>query len=406
MSNVQVPEVLFLRPTIDPAEPACTATLPNVASPRRSVRDVVANLRPSHPTSADITIQTTARELRPQPAAGQGAAPIQRTPSLTDEPLVAAATTSATQPNRVTRPWPQLIERLASENQVAWSALLARIPANAVVGCLGLHPHVGTTTVAATMALCRSEFAVGRDALRSSGRHRPHDPALHPATRRTVSQERHVAFSSTTAQPEQACEPATDPRMRWRVDPPHSLNSPQFLIDANIDRPALATRLEIEADGTWPEWTTHAIAPTQSTEFSAAELDLPGTPDLKIWPLSCALVPTTQDSRRPSAASTPTDSIRYYLPPQAAGPILQCLTNLITELQRQGSGVVLDLGHLPLWQRLMWLPTLGKLVQHLILVVPANPDPRDVSRAYWQLQDYGLTSCQLIENQRPDHPRS
>jgi hypothetical protein len=179
------------------------------------------------------------------------------------------------------------------------------------------------------------------------------------------------------------------------------LATPQFLIDANVDRPALATLLEIEADGTWPEWTTSVIAAQEQTAFATATANLPGTPHLKIWPLTCALVPSPDAISQSETPDRETDSIRYYLPTQAAGPILQCLTRLINDLQRQGSGIVLDLGHLPLWQRLMWLPVLGKIIDHLVLVVPQQPNHRDVSRAYWQLQDHGLTSCMLVENNRP-----
>lgn len=405
---MQVPEVLFLRPTVDSTAAASAADSMleqhDAGPPRRSVRDVVTNLRPAGPQPADIKIEPTARSLnRGFTMTVATVAPCVTTNSA-DEPFLESPPVAAeTRSPRVTRSWPPLIERLAVENPSAWSAVLARIPANAVVGCLGLQANCGTTTVAATLALCRSEAAAGRDVARRGWRHRPHEPSLNPGNRRTATQDVSWPASGNSVQSAAAADQAPDPQTRWRVDPPHSLSAPQFLIDANIDRPALATRLEIEADGTWPEWTTHAVAPNHPTTLAAAATDLPATGDLKIWPLRCALVPSQPDNYSAATTDALPDSIRYYLPPQAAGPILHCLTNLISQLHGQGCGVVLDLGHLPLWQRLMWLPTLSKIVQHLVLVVPANPDAREVSRAYWQLQDYGLTSCQLIENQRPSH---
>lgn len=373
MSNVQIPEVLFLRPataTPDwetsladaPPEPA-----PAIGRAKKSVREVIAHLRPEAAPRGDVK-----REPGP--------------------------------PNLVDRPWPDLIQRLATENASAWSALLARIPANSVVGCLGLHPGCGTTTVSAALALSRSEDAARRERNSLGGRHVHSDSAaIGPlGTRDTDRRPQPVSWlENLTQSPAEPTSSNPSPRTRWRVDPGHALATPQFLVDANIDRPALATLLEIEADGSWPEWTTSVIAAQQQTTVATAAANLPGTPHLKIWPLTCALVPAS-DADYPSATpGRETDSIRYYLPPQAAGPILQCLTRLIDDLQRQGSGVVLDLGHLPLWQRLMWLPVLGKIIQHLILVVPQKPSHRDVSRAYWQLQDHGLTSCILVENNRP-----
>lgn len=375
MSNVQIPEVLFLRPTT--ATPAWEASLaaappePARATGRatQSVREVIANLRPESTQFGDV---------RREPAP----------------------------PNFAARPWPALIQRLATENASAWSALLARIPANSVVGCLGLHPGCGTTTVAAALALCRSEDAARRERNSIRGRHLHRDSAASGplGTRDTDRRPQPVSWlENLTQSPAEPTSSNPSPRTRWRVDPGHSLATPQFLIDANIDRPALAEVLEIEADGSWPEWTTSVIAAQEPTTVATAAANLPGTPHLKIWPLTCALVPSP-DAGYPSATpGRATDSIRYYLPTQAVGPILQCLTRLIDDLQRQGSGVVLDLGHLPLWQRLMWLPVLGKIIQHLVLVVPQPPNHRDVSLAYWQLQDHGLTSCMLVENNRSPH---
>ncbi len=372
---MQIPEVLFLRPaTATPDWEVSMADAPPeparaTGRARKSVREVIAHLRPDAAQRGDV-------KRAPAP------------------------------PNFAGRPWPTLIQRLATENASAWSALLARIPANSVVGCLGLHPGCGTTTVSAALALCRSENAARpeRDSLDGRHRHSEFAAAARPNTRETDRRPQPVSWLENLPQsPDDPSSSTPSPRTRWRVDPGHALATPQFLIDANVDRPALATLLEIEADGSWPDWTTRVNAAMEQTAFATAAANLPGTPLLKIWPLTCALVPSP-DAGYPSATpGRETDSIRYYLPTQAAGPILQCLTRLIDDLQRQGSGVVLDLGHLPLWQRLMWLPVLGKIIQHLVLVVPQQPNHRDVSRAYWQLHDHDLTSCILVENNRPTH---
>ena len=434
---MQIPEVLFLRPTpatsagqLSPTDEPSATPIPGPT--RLSVRDVLANLRPAqanagdvrlidtHPHRAPLSPTTEPREqtIRSKPESF-GSAPVMTTNTTHSVDMPASAPRSATTAAAAQTPWPTLIQRLATENASAWSALLARIPATSVVGCLGLHPGCGTTTVSAALALCRSEAASRREknSLGGRRRHDAHSGRTNPANRHQPPAWHSLDPHSLDSQgldsqglDSQGQEPMAAVRppqgSRWRVDPGHDVAAPQFLIDANIDRPALASLLDIDADGSWPEWTTSVIAAREQTAVAAATANLPGTPHLKIWPLTCALVPTADAEPLNSPQQSTRDSIRYYLPPQAAGPILQCLTRLIEDLQRHGSGIVLDLGQLPLWQRLMWLPVLGKIIQHLILVVPQQPNHRDVSRAYWQLQDHGLTSCILVENNRPTHSRN
>ncbi|MBL8889426.1 MAG: hypothetical protein JNL67_05575 [Planctomycetaceae bacterium] len=358
MADLQVPEVLFLRP----ASPAASrgeknssqAITPQTsgirASGTRSVRDVMEDLRRAERTSEFADVRPTMAgesnsfHVVDQPGP-EVPGPHFRSSLLREEPASDMEPSGASAgPVLEGLRWPTKVLELSRRCQVQFDAIGKKISGRSRVGIIGLEPNCGVTTIAAAVAL--SCFA----------RH----------NRRPANQ---------------------------RIE--------TILIDANLARPAISTFVETSRATAWQEWTTISSESLRNAANPCDQLKLPGGNGMRVWPISCGICAEAAPLKAAGiGAERDSDTVRYFLPVQAAGPIAQTLSRVVDQLAASGNMVIADLGHLDHWRQLQHLATIAKAFDQIMLIVPEAPDRRQVSKAIWELQDLGQTSCLLIENLR------
>lgn len=355
MADLQVPEVLFLRPS------AKAATSPSVnpiqtrgehrstsgVSSTRSVREVLEDLRRAQRTNDSA-------EIRDEVAGGATSYSVDQPVQEVQGPhfrgsLIREEQANGSAPNsNAAVPlsgglcWPPMVLELARRHQIQFDAIFQKTASRSRIGIVGLEPHCGTTTIASAMSLHHCDRI----------------------NRRPLNQR-----------------------------------SETILIDANLAKPMIASFINSSQATSWQEWTTISIDGLIRNPNPIASLQLPGENGLRLWPLACGIYAagapiTTPDVTFKSESAT----VRYYLPVQAAGPVAQTLGRVVDHLAGLGSIVMADLGHLEHWRRLQHLTTVAKSFDQIILVLPASADRRQVSKAIWELQDVGQSSCLMIEN--------
>lgn len=372
MAHLPVPEVLFLRPNpavgtsnsnSKPSLAVDVVSQPSTASRSvRSVREIMGELRHegqlANESEVRRILQTDAeRSLAidqhltdsPRPHFRNSSPPIVESPSdlvqfLVEETVSPRAERSTSESGR-SAPivWPQIVANLVAQNPAQWSAVQAKLAETSRVGILGLERGCGTTTLSSALACSYSQ----------------------------------------------------------RVELNHTSSlRPLVLIDGNLSRPALAEMLRLANHGSLTEWTT-AVSEATLKGNVALDSGLPGNDLVRFWPLSCGIIHSFGNEPESTETSECLDSVRYYLPPQAVGPITQALGRVVSQLASNGNKVVVDLGPIEFWRSLKHLNSIAKMFDQMIVVVPPSPNRRQISQLYWELRDAGQSSCLLLENSVP-----
>jgi hypothetical protein len=236
--------------------------------------------------------------------------------------------------------WPATIDKIISQQGEVWPALTQHVSTSHVVGIVGLTPRCGATTLA--IALVKALL---------------------------------------TADPTAPNPQASDCRTRRNI----------LLVDANFANPMIAPWFQLPTDSAWNEGS-------HSPLDSSSGKTLPGPAGLQILPLTCGI----RHPRQPPPSATDPDeiqnSIRYYLPENAAGPMVRKLQDVLQTQRSIHQHVVADLGTLGFWANTGLLPTLATSCQQILFVVPKNFDNRIASQQYWQLQDAGCQAIAMLEN--------
>lgn len=339
MADLQVPEVLFLRQSAKATNSA--GANPFAIRAEQPITSGVSSIRSVREVMEDLrrAQRTSAVDQPVQDVQG----PHFRTSLIQEEQANSNDLSSeASSPSINGLRWPAMVLELADRYHIQFDAIFEKISGRSRIGLLGLASNCGVTTIASAMALHHRERI----------------------SRRPLHQR-----------------PAT------------------ILIDANLAKPVLASFVNSSQANSWQEWTTISIDGLLRHSNPIANLQLPGENGLRLWPLSCGIsaagspVATADVSFASESAA-----VRYFLPVQAAGPIAQTLGRVVDRLAGLGNIVLADLGHLDHWRRLQHLATVAKSFDQIILIVPATHDRRQVSKAIWELQDLGQSSCLMIEN--------
>lgn len=361
MANLPVPEVLFLRPTN--AATRNSVTVPrshgmggvgtSPSSSGRSVREIMGELRrlgsaqdepeirQIHRSSPEgsIAIDTSAAES-PHPHFRN--APANQTDRAA-YPNGSAADPSAGDPQVRFVIWPKAVRSLVEQNSSQWDAIHTHLQVQHKIGILGLETGCGATTIAAALALSHIERS----------------------------------FESTPSVPH-----------------------PLILLDGNLANPELGSALSLSQSDRWQEWTTSTANVEQQDRDPIVAAQLPGNDQIRIWPLSCGISDASGPGQHCTSSQSRPDSVRYYLPTQALGPITQTLGRVVSRLTTSGHRVFVDLGHIEFWRQLNYVSQIARMFDRIILVLPAKPDRRCVSKSYWDLRDAGQGSFLFVENPR------
>lgn len=359
MANLPVPEVLFLRPTN--AATKNSVSLPrstgvgsvgtSPSSPARSVREIMGELRRLGSAQDEPEIRQI---LKPSPegsfaidtSAAEPPRPHFRNAPANQTGRAAYQNGSAVDPG-VGDPqvrsviWPKAVTSLVEQNGTQWDAIHEHLQLQHKIGILGVESGCGATTIAAALALSHIERS----------------------------------FKSTP-----------------------SIPRPLILLDGNLANPGLGSALSLSQSDRWQEWTTSTANVEQHDRDPITEAQLPGNDQIRIWPLSCGISDVSRPGQHGTSNQSRPDSVRYYLPTQALGPITQTLGRVVSRLTTSGHRVFVDLGHIEFWRQLNYVSQIARMFDRIILVLPAMPDRRCVSKLYWDLRDGGQDSFLLVEN--------
>jgi hypothetical protein len=359
MAELQVPEVLFLRPSRTTKSATAEVSIPaesreldlSTGRPVRSVREVmnelrsVARVRQFPEVSHTSAINSGRYVLIDQQSVGSHG-PHFRGSTTKESVAPSVAFDQVTrEPHIPPLQWSEIVTTFVRHNRAQMAAVLEITQKNHRIGLIGLEPSCGTTTIASALAVSIQADRDGRP------------------DQQVVNQF-----------------------------------GPTVLIDANLAQPSLASIVSKSHSVSWTEWTTLSIEQT-SQQLDRIVATLPGGDSLKLWPLTCGISDSSiVDSVDRVASENGDSAIRYFLPSQAAGPIAQVLGRVVERLHRGRNVVLADLGHLGFWRRLQHLSTIARLFDQLIVVIPTNSDRRTISQAIWELQELGQRSCLLLEN--------
>ncbi len=165
----------------------------------------------------------------------------------------------------------------------------------------------------------------------------------------------------------------------------HSQVEAFYLIDGNLRNPSVSQTLQTTDRWPWTDWKPGMVP------------SLPTDRRLSVWSLTCAIFDPNFDTKAERGKDAP-NSISYYLPQAASGPVVSRLFQLLDHVGRGSSGTIVDLGDCHFWTRLGFLEKLATAVDTMVLVVPCPLDQREVSLAFWNLQQAGMKSCVVLEN--------
>ncbi|MDP1563632.1 MAG: hypothetical protein Q8M16_19810 [Pirellulaceae bacterium] len=359
MANLPVPEVLFLRPTNAATKNIVSLPRSNgvgsagttPTTPARSVREIMGELRRLGSTHNEPEV---CQILKPSP---EGSVAIDTFAAEPPRPHFRNA--PANQPGRAANHngstadpstadsqvrlvnWPKVVTSLVAQNGSQWDAIHAHLHSQQKIGILGIESGCGATTISAALALSHVERSIG-----------------------SIS----------------------------------GIHGPLNLLDGNLANPGLGSALSLSPSDRWQEWTTSTENDEKHHRDPIVEAQLPGNDQIRIWPLSCGISDATLTAQNPYSDHSRPDSVRYYLPTQALGPITQTLGRVVNRLTTSGHRVFVDLGHMEFWRRLNYVSQVTRMFDRIILVHAAKPDRRCVSKSYWDLRDGGQDSFLLVEN--------